>query len=69
MDFLMIIKKQLNSNLSLPTHDQLEVLFSQLSYLTNLRGLIFRSSIKDVINNRENLQKYLLATANLDDSI
>ena len=54
---------------SLPTNYKLEVLFSQLPYLANLKDPIFQSSIEDVINNREELQKYLLATGGFNNSI
>ena len=48
--------------LTLPTNYKSEVLFSQLSYLPNVRDPIFQSSIEDIINSRRDLQKYLLAT-------
>ena len=65
----IINKNEKTFKLSLPTNYKLEVLFSQLPYLANLRDPIFQSSIEDVINNREDLQKYLLATGGLNNSI
>ena len=37
--------------------------------LANLEDSIFQNEVHDIINNRENLQKYLLATGDLNDSI
>ena len=42
------------------------VLFSQVLYLANLEDPIFQN---DIINNREDFQKYLLATGYFCDSI
>ena len=47
----------------------MEVLFSQLPYLASLENPIFQSSFKDIINNREDLKKYLLATGDLNGGI
>ena len=42
---------------------------SQLPYLANLEDTIFQNEIQNIINNRDDLQKYLLATGDLNDSI
>ena len=63
------MKMKKTFKVSLPTNYKLEVLFSQLPYLANLKDPIFQSSIKYVINNREELQKYLLATGGFNNSI
>ena len=55
--------------LTLPTNYKSEVLFSHLPYLANLRDPIFQSSNQNVINNREDLQKYFLAAGDLNNSI
>ena len=44
-------------------------MFSKLPYLANLEDPVFQNEVQDVINSREDLQKYLLATGDLSDSI
>ena len=44
-------------------------MFSKLPCLANLEDPVFQSEVQDIINNREDLQKYLLATGDLSDSI
>ena len=40
-----------------------------MSSLTNLEDSILQNEVQDIINKREDLQKYLLATGDLNDSI
>ena len=53
----------------MPTNYKSEVLPSQLPYLANLEDPVFQSNIQNVINNREDFQKYLLAAGDLSKSI
>ena len=60
-------KKQIK--LTLPTNYKSEVLFSQLPYLANLKDPIFQASLTEVLKNREDLQEYLLAAGDLNESL
>ena len=44
-------------------------LLKHLPYLANLKDPIFQNKVEDLIKNREDLQKYLLATENLNKTI
>ena len=61
-------KKREKVKLNLPKNCKIQELFSQLPYLANLEDTIFQNEIQN-INNRDDLQKYLLATGDLNDSI
>ena len=71
MDLLMIMKKQLKSIYQQIINQRFSQFLSifSVTIIANLIDPIFQTSIKDVINNREDLQKYLLATSDLNDSI
>lgn len=43
-------------------------MFSQPPCIANLADPIFQNNIQDVINNKEDLQKYFFASGNLNDS-
>ena len=62
-------KKREKVKLNLPKNWKTQELFSQLPYLANLEDTIFQNEIQNIINNRDDLQKYLLATGDLNDSI
>ena len=44
-------------------------LLNHLLYLANLKDPIFQSKVENLIKNREDLQKYLLATKDLNKTI
>ena len=51
---------------NVPSNYQSNVLFSKLPYLANIKIPAFQNFVIDVIDNRTDLQKFLLATIILD---
>ena len=55
--------------LNLPKDEKTKDLFAKLLYLANLKDPILQNKVEDLLKNREDLQKYLLATEDLNRTI
>ena len=53
-------------SLNLPSNYKSDVLFSQLHYLTHLDQPIFKQRLEDVLKDEKGIQKFLLATGDLN---
>ena len=62
------VKKKKKNHLNLPSNYEKHILFDQLPYLAHLENPTIRD-VNNGINNKETLQKYLLATGILESSI
>ena len=62
-------KKKKKNKLKLPNNYKTQEIFSQSLYVANLEDPIFQNEIQNIINNREDFQKYLLPTEDLNYSI
>ena len=58
-------KIQLNA----PKNEKAKDLFATLPYLANLKDSILQNKVEDLLKNREDLQKYLLATEEFNNTI
>ena len=55
--------------LNLPKDEKARDLLEHLLYLANLKDLILQNRVENLLKNREDLQKYLLATEDLNKTI
>ena len=55
--------------LPLPKNEKIKDLFGKLPYIANLQDPILQNKVENVLKNREDLQKYLLATDELKSTI
>ena len=62
-------KKTSKIQLSLPKNEKIKDLFGSLPYIANLQDPTLQNKVEDILKNREDLQKYLLATEDLKDTI
>ena len=53
----------------MPKNEKTKDLFANLPYLANLKDPILQNKVEDLLKNREDLQKYLLATEDLNNTI
>ena len=64
------IKKNVGKiQLNLPKDEKAKDLFAHLPYLANLKDPILQNRIENLLKNREDLQRYLLATEDLNRTI
>ena len=64
------IKKNVGKiQLNLPKDEKAKDLFAHLSYLANLKDTILQNRVEKLLKNREDLQRYLLATEDLNRTI
>ena len=64
------LKKQTGKiQLSLPKNEKNKDLFGNLPYIANLQDPALQNKVENVLKNREDLQKYLLATDDLKETI
>ena len=69
LPYHLVWKDKKRIKLNLPKLDNAKFLFSKLLYLNNIEDPNFQSFITDVINGREDLQKFLLGSSVISDSI
>ena len=62
-------KKVSKIKLPLPKNEKIKYLFGKLPYIASLQDPILQNKVENVLKNREDLQKYLLATDNLKSTI
>ena len=62
-------KKTSKIQLSLPKNEKIKDLFGSLPYIANLQDPTLQNKAENILKNREDLQKYLLATEDLKDTI
>ena len=62
-------KKVSKIQLNVPKNETTEDLFATLPYLANLKDPIMQRKVEDLLKNREDFQKYLLATEDLNNTI
>ena len=62
-------KKTSKIQLSLPKNEKIKDLFGSLPYIAKLQDPTLQNKVENVLKNREDLQKYLLATEDLKDTI
>ena len=55
--------------LNVPKNEKTKDLFATLPYLANLKDPILQNKVEDLLKNREDLQKYLLAAEDLNKTI
>ena len=64
------LKKNIGKiQLNVPKNEKVKDLFATLPYLANLKDPILHNRVEDLLKNREDLQKYLLATEDLNNTI
>ena len=64
------LKKNVDKiQLNVPKNEKAKDLFAILPYLANLKYPILQNKVEDLLKNREDLQIYLLATEDLDNTI
>ena len=61
--------KEKNIKLDAPSNYKLDVLFSQLPYVAHIDHPVFNQRLEDLFKESEGIQKFLLATGDLNDSI
>ena len=73
MSFIQLpdgLKKKVSKiKLPLPRNEKIKDLFGKLPYIANLKDPVLQNKVEDVLKNREDLQKYLLETDDLRDTI
>ena len=62
-------KKVGKIKLQLPKNEKIKDLFGKLPYIANLKDPVLQNKVENVLKNREDLQKYLLATDDLKSTI
>ena len=62
-------KKVSKIELALPKNEKIKDLFSKLPYIANLKDPMLQNKVEKLLKNREDLQKYLLATDDLKSTI
>ena len=62
-------KKTNKIQLSLPKNEKIKDLLGSLPYTANLQDPTLENKVENILKNREDLQKYLLATGDLKDTI
>ena len=55
--------------LAVPNSYKTDVLFSQLPYLAHIDHSVFKQRIEDLLKDSQGVQKFLLTTGDLNDSI
>ena len=55
--------------LNVPKNEKAKDLFATLPYLANLKDPVLQNRVEDLLKNRKDLQKYLLATEDLNNTI
>ena len=55
--------------LNIPKDEKEKDILEHLPYLANVKDLIFKNKVENLLKNREDLQSYLLATEDLNKSI
>ena len=64
------LKKEVgNIQLNVPKYEKARDLFAALPFLAHLKDPILQNKTEDLLKNREDLQKYLLATEDLNRTI
>ena len=63
------LKKQISKILSLPKNQKIKDLFGSLPYIANLQDPTLQNKVENVLKNREDLKKYLLATDDFKETI
>ena len=73
MSFIQLpdgLKKNVGKiQLNVPKNEKTKDLFATLLYLANVKDPILQNKVEDLLKNREDLQKYLLATEDLNKTI
>ena len=62
-------KKAGKIKLPLPKNEKIKDLLGKLPYIANLKDPVSQNKVENVLKNREDLQKYLLAMDNLKSII
>ena len=57
------------NQLNIPSNYKSDVLFSQLPYLAHVDHSVFKQRVEDILKYEKSVQKFLLATGDLNDSI